>query len=145
MSITRMDHVGIVVDDLAAAIAFFRALGMELTAEWTAEGAWVGRVIGLEDVRSRVAMLQTPDGHGKVELSSFDSPPSPAGPGGEPSNTPGIRHLTFAVDDLHATLDRLREHGVELVGTIERYEDVFELCYVRGPQGIIVELAQQLG
>jgi catechol 2,3-dioxygenase-like lactoylglutathione lyase family enzyme len=144
MSIRRMDHVGIVVDDLASATAFFVALGMQATGDGTVEGDWVGRVIGLDGVRARIAMLRTPDGSARLELVSFDTPLSPAG-GGEASNVPGIRHLCFNVDDLEATLDRLRGHGAELVGTIERYRDRFVLCYVRGPQGIIVELAQDIG
>ena len=142
----RMDHVGINVDDLPAAVAFFTTLGLEVQGEASVEGAWVDRVIGLDGVRSDIVMLRTPDGQSHLELVKFHAP-SPAGPDDHqhaPSNTPGIRHLTFRVDDLHAVLDNLRPHGAELVGTIEQYEDIFLLCYVRGPQGIIIELAQEL-
>jgi len=134
-----MDHVGVVVEDLAAAIDFFVELGLELQGEWSAEGGWVDRVIGLEGVRADCAMLQTPDGHARIELSKFHSPPAEGGDGHAPSNAPGIRHLTFAVDDLDAAVD-----GLELVGEVENYEDVYKLCYVRGPEGIIVELAEKL-
>ena len=135
-----MDHVGVVVEDLAAAIDFFVELGLELQGEWSAEGGWVDRVIGLEGVRADCAMLQTPDGHARVELSKFHSPPAEGGDGHAPSNAPGIRHLTFAVDDLDAAVE-----GRELVGEVENYEDIYKLCYVRGPEGIIVELAEELG
>jgi catechol 2,3-dioxygenase-like lactoylglutathione lyase family enzyme len=140
-----MDHVGIVVADLGAAVDFFVALGLELEGEASVEGAWVDRVIGLDGVRSEIAMLATPDGHGKVELSRFRSPPGPGGGPAAPSNASGIRHITFQVDDLDATLARLEPHGAELVGTVETYADVYRLCYVRGPEGIIIELAERLG
>lgn len=144
MAIKRMDHVGVVVDDLAAAIAFFVALGLELVGEGVVDGDLPGRVIGLDGVRSHIAMLKTPDGASCIELSCFDTPASPPGRGAEPSNVPGLRHLCFNVDDLAATVERLRVHGAELVGSIERYEDSYELCYLRGPDDIIVELAQDL-
>jgi catechol 2,3-dioxygenase-like lactoylglutathione lyase family enzyme len=140
-----MDHVGIVVADLGAAVDFFVALGLELEGEASVEGAWVDRVIGLDGVRSEIAMLATPDGHSKVELSQFRSPPGPGGGPAAPTNAPGIRHITFQVDDLDATLARLEPHGAELVGTVETYADVYRLCYVRGPEGIIIELAERLG
>ena len=144
---TNGHHVGINVDDLPAAIAFFTALGLELQGEASVEGAWVDRVIGIDSVRSDIAMLQTPDGQSHIELVKFHSPLREGQDDDQraPANTPGIRHLTFRVDDLHAVLDSLRPHGAELVGTIEQYEDIFLLCYVRGPQGIIIELAQELG
>jgi len=145
MTIERMDHVGIVVDDLAAATAFFVALGLELQGEQSVEGDWVDRVVGLEGVRSDIAMLATPDGHGRVELAKFHAPPSPNGNPGASANTLGIRHLTFAVDDLDGVLATLQAHGAELVGGLERYEDIYRLCYVRGPDGIIVELAERIG
>jgi catechol 2,3-dioxygenase-like lactoylglutathione lyase family enzyme len=145
MAIQRMDHVGIVVDDLAAATAFFVALGLTPQGAGSVEGGWVDRVVGLEGVRAEIAMLETPDGHGRVELAKFHAPPSPAGDRHAPSNAPGIRHLTFAVDDLDAALASLQPHGAELVGEVERYEDTYRLCYVRGPEGIIVELAQRIG
>jgi catechol 2,3-dioxygenase-like lactoylglutathione lyase family enzyme len=144
MSINRMDHVGVIVEDLTAATDFFVELGLQVIGDGSAEGDWVGRIIGLEDVRARIVMLKTPDGKSRIELASFDTPPSPAGEAGEASNVPGIRHLCFNVDDIEATVDRLRGHGAEFVGTIERYKDTYLLCYVRGPQGIIVELAQDL-
>ncbi|HYY22725.1 MAG TPA: VOC family protein [Thermoleophilaceae bacterium] len=144
MTIQRMDHVGIVVDDLAAATAFFVELGLELQAEWPAEGGWVDRIVGLEGVRTENAMLATPDGHGRLELSKFHAPPAPGGDRQAPANTPGIRHLTFAVDDIDAVVARLRARGAELVGEMERYEDSYRLCYVRGPEGILVELAERI-
>jgi catechol 2,3-dioxygenase-like lactoylglutathione lyase family enzyme len=145
MTIERMDHVGVVVDDLAAAIAFFGALGLELQSRAEVEGEWVGRVIGLEDVRAELAMMETPDGHGRLELVKFQTPSGPEGDRHAPANAPGIRHLTFAVDDLDVVLAGLKDHGAELVGEIEDYEDIYRLCYIRGPEGIIVELAQRIG
>jgi catechol 2,3-dioxygenase-like lactoylglutathione lyase family enzyme len=144
MTVRRMDHVGIVVDDLAAATAFFVALGLELQGEGSVEGDWVDRVVGLEGVRSDIAMLETPDGRSRIELSQFRSPPAPDGDPESPPNALGIRHVTFEVDDVDATLSALRPHGAELVGTVENYEDIYKLCYVRGPAGIIVELAEAL-
>src|SRR4051794_12920454 len=141
MTIQRMDHVGIVVDDLAAATAFFVELGLELQNEASVEGGWVDRVVGLEGVRAEVAMLETPDGHGRVELAKFHAPTSPDGDRRAPANVLGIRHLTFAVDDIDAAIAGLRAHGSELVGEVERYKDIYRLCYVRGPEGIIIELA----
>ena len=145
MTVQRLDHVGIVVNDLAAAKTFFTELGLELQGEGKVEGAWVDRVVGLAGVRSEIVMMQTPDGHGRVELAKFDAPPGPNGDGHEPANAPGIRHITFAVDDLDATLVRLRSQGAALVGEVERCEDIYRLCYVRGPEGIIVELAERIG
>ncbi len=156
MTIQRMDHVGIVVDDLAAATAFFLELGLELRGETPVEGDWVDRVVGLEGVRAQIAMLQTPDGHGRVELAKFHSPsnqgdnrghapPSPGGDRHAPANTPGIRHITFAVDDIDDVIARLQARGAELVGEVERYENIYRLCYIRGPEGIIVELAERIG
>jgi catechol 2,3-dioxygenase-like lactoylglutathione lyase family enzyme len=142
MTIQRMEHVGIVVDDLAAATAFFVELGLELQGEASVEGGWVDRTIGLEGVRAQIAMMQTPDGSGRVELSKFHSPSSRRGDQHAPSNTLGIRHLSFSVDDIDDVLARL---GAELVGEVERYKDIYRLCYVRGPEGIIVELAQRIG
>jgi len=144
MAIQRMDHVGIVVDDLPAAIEFFVELGLELRGEGPVEGGWVDRVVGLDGVRADIAMLQIPDGHGRVELAKFHSPPSPPGDRHAPANTPGIRHLTFAVEDIEAVVARLRARGAELVGELERYRDIYRLCYVRGPEGIIVELAERI-
>jgi catechol 2,3-dioxygenase-like lactoylglutathione lyase family enzyme len=140
-----MDHVGIVVDDLAAATAFFVELGLELQGESPVQGGWVDRVVGLEGVQADIAMLQTPDGHGRIELAKFHAPPSPGGDRHAPANTPGIRHITFAVDDIDDVLARLQARGAELVGEVERYENIYRLCYIRGPEGIIVELAERIG
>jgi catechol 2,3-dioxygenase-like lactoylglutathione lyase family enzyme len=145
VAIERMDHVGIVVDDLAAATAFFVELGLELQGGGPVEGAWVDRVVGLDGVRAEIAMLQTPDGHGRVELAKFHAPSGAGGDRQAPANAPGIRHLTFAVDDIDAVVAGLQARGTELVGEVERYEDIYRLCYVRGPEGIIVELAQRIG
>jgi catechol 2,3-dioxygenase-like lactoylglutathione lyase family enzyme len=140
-----MEHVGIVVDDLAAATAFFVELGLELQGEWSVEGGWVDRIVGLEGVRTDSAMLETPDGHGRLELVKFQAPSGRGGDRHAPANTPGIRHLAFAVDDIDAAVARARARGAELVGEVERYEDIYRLCYVRGPEGIIVELAEEIG
>jgi len=145
MTIQRMDHVGIVVDDLAAATEFFVELGLELQGEASVEGRSVDRVVGLEGVRAEIAMMQTPDGHGRVELAKFHSPSSQGDNRHAPANTPGIRHITFAVEDIDAVVAGLRARGAELVGELERYEDSYRLCYVRGPEGIIVELAERIG
>jgi catechol 2,3-dioxygenase-like lactoylglutathione lyase family enzyme len=145
MTIQRMDHVGVVVDDLAAATEFFVELGLELKGEATVEGRSVDRVVGLEGVRGEIAMLQTPDGHGRVELTKFHGPPANGGNRHAPANTPGIRHLAFEVEDIDAVVATLRARGVELVGELERYGDSYRLCYVRGPEGIIVELAEKIG
>jgi catechol 2,3-dioxygenase-like lactoylglutathione lyase family enzyme len=144
MTIQRMDHVGIVVEDLADAVAFFVELGLELRGEAPVEGGWVDRVVGLEGVRVQVAMLQTPDGHGRIELAKFHAPSARGGEEHAPANTPGIRHVAFAVEDIDVVVAGLRARGAELVGEVERYEDSYRLCYVRGPEGIIVELAEQL-
>lgn len=140
-----MDHVGIVVDDLADAAAFFVELGLEVQGETPVGGDWVDRVIGLDGVRAQIVMLETPDGHGRVELARFHSPSAEVRSQRTAANAPGIRHLAFLVEDLDAVLDGLRAHGAELVGKVERYEDRYRLCYVRGPAGIIVELAQEIG
>jgi len=145
MAIQRMDHVGIVVDDLADAVAFFVELGLELEGEAPVEGDWVDRIVGLEGVRAQIAMLQTPDGHGRIELAKFHAPSTDGGDSRAPANAPGIRHVTFAVDDIDAVLARLRARAAELVGELGRYEDSYRLCYVRGPEGIIVELAERIG
>ena len=146
MTLQRMDNVLIVVEDLEAAKAFFAELGMELVAETTVEGPWAGRVIGLDDVRADIAMMQTPDGHGRVELSRFHTPPAVrAEPESAPSNALGIRRIMFAVDDLDDVVARLRgSHGAEFVGEIAQYEDIYRLCFLRGPEGIIIGLAEQL-
>src|SRR5437762_5949475 len=145
MGIQRMDHIGIVVDDLAAATEFFVQLGLEPTGSGSVEGDWAGRIIGLEGVRSEIVFLRTPDGHAQLELSKFHSPPSQGGDGGQPANTRGIRHISFVVDDIDAVVAGLRARAVQLVGEVVQYEDAYRLCYVRGPEGMLVELAQELG
>jgi catechol 2,3-dioxygenase-like lactoylglutathione lyase family enzyme len=145
MTIERMDHVGIVVDDLADAVAFFVELGLELHGEAPVEGDWVDRIVGLEGVRAQIVMLQTPDGRGRLELTKFHTPSSDRGSQPAPANAVGIRHVAFAVDDIDAVLARLRTRGAELVGELGRYEDRYRLGYVRGPGGIIIELAERLG
>ncbi len=140
-----MDHVSIVVADLAAAIEFFEALGLELDGEGSVEGSEVDRIVGVEGVRSDLAFVQTPDGHGRIELVKFNSPPLQGGDPEAPVNTPGLSHLCFAVDDLDATLARLRAKGAELVGEVVSYGNSYKLCYVRGPEGVIVELAEKIG
>jgi catechol 2,3-dioxygenase-like lactoylglutathione lyase family enzyme len=145
MTLLRMDNVLIVVDDLQAAIAFFAELGMELEGQTTVEGEWVDRIVGLDGVRSDIATMRTPDGHGRVELDKFHTPAAVrAGPENAPVNTLGIGRIMFAVDDIDAVLARLLTHGAELVGEVVRYEDQYRLCYVRGPEGIIVALAEPL-
>jgi catechol 2,3-dioxygenase-like lactoylglutathione lyase family enzyme len=146
MTLKRMDNVLIVVDDLEAAIAFFVELGMELEGQMTVEGPSVDRVIGLEGSRSDIAMMRTPDGHGRIELDKFHSPPAiSVEPRNAPVNTMGIRRIMFAVDDIEEILSRLRTHGAELVGEVVKYEDSYRLCYVRGPDGIMIALAEELG
>ncbi|UBU12290.1 VOC family protein [Nonomuraea gerenzanensis] len=145
MTIQRMDNVLIVVENLDAVIAFFVELGMELEGKGPVEGRWVERIIGIDDVRQDVAMLRTPDGHGRVELAKFHTPEAvSAGPAQAPVNTLGIRRIMFAVDDVEGTVARLCAHGAELVGEVARFGDSYLLCYLRGPEGIIVGLAEQL-
>src|SRR5258706_6748707 len=139
----RMDNVLIVVDDLEAAKAFFAELGMELEGETTVEGRWVDKVVGLKGVRSDIALMRTPDGHSRVELSKFHTPPAVrAEPANAPSNTLGLRRIMFTVEDIDDVLARLRSHGAELVGEIAQYEDIYRLCFLRGPEGIIIGLAE---
>ena len=145
VTVQRMDHVGVVVDDLAGATEFFVALGLELQGDGAVEGSWVDRVVGLEGVQVDFAMMQTPDGHGRLELIKFQSPSTQDDTQHAPANTLGIRHLAFVVEDIDAVVARLRARGAELVGELERYEDIYRLCYVRGPEGIIIELAERIG
>ncbi|MDG4800906.1 VOC family protein [Micromonospora sp. WMMD980] len=145
MTIHRMDNVGIVVDDLDAAVAFFTALGMELEGRMPIEGDWAGRVVGLSDMRSEIAMMRIPDAPGRLELATYHAPTSiTPEPAVTPANTLGLHRVMFAVDDIEATLARLRPLGGELVGEVTRFEDSFLLCYLRGPSGIILALAEQL-
>src|SRR2546429_474451 len=146
MTIQRMDNVLIVVDDLEAAKAFFAELGLELEGETTVEGDWAGRVIGLDDVRADITMMRTPDGHSRLELTKFHTPPAVrAEPENAPANALGIRRIMFAVDDIDDAVARLRSHGAELLDEIAQYEDAYRLCFLRGPEGIIIGLAEQLG
>ena len=144
MTILRMDNVGVVVDDLEAAVAFFVELGLELDGEATVEGPWVDRVVGLDDVRADIAMVRTPDGNGRLELTKFHTPMAVNAEPNAPANTLGIRRIMFAVEDIEDVLARLHAHGAELIGELARYEDSYRLCYVRGPGGMIVALAEPL-
>jgi catechol 2,3-dioxygenase-like lactoylglutathione lyase family enzyme len=144
MAIKRMDNVGIVVEDLGAVVDFFRELGLELEGQGTIEGEWAGRVTGLGDQHVEVAMMRTPDGHSRLELSRFLRPPVVADHRKAPVNALGYLRVMFAVDDLNELLERLRKHGAELVGEVVNYQDVYRLCYIRGPEGLLIGLAQQL-
>lgn len=146
MAIQRMDNVGIVVEDLEAAIAFFVELGMELEGKAQIEGPWADRTVGLDGVRSDIAMMRTPDGHGRLELAKYHAPAAVgAEPASPPPNTLGLHRVMFAVEDIDDVVARLRTHGAELLGDVARYEDSYRLCYLRGPGGIILALAEQLG
>src|SRR5437870_10747495 len=145
MTVLRMDNVGIVVEDLPATIAFFRELGLELEGQAMVEGEWAGRVTGLRDQRVEIAMMRTPDGHGRLELSRFLAPPVVADHRNAPVNALGYLRVMFAVDDIDDALARLRKHGAELVGEVVQYENVYRLCYIRGPEGVLIGLAQQIG
>ena len=140
-----MDNVGIVVDDLPATIEFFRELGLELEGQTTVEGEWAGRVTGLGDQEVEIAMMRTPDGHSRLELSRFVTPTVVADHRDDPVNSLGYLRVMFAVDDLDDTLARLDKRGAELVGEVVQYEDVYRLCYIRGPGGLLVGLAEQIG
>jgi catechol 2,3-dioxygenase-like lactoylglutathione lyase family enzyme len=144
MTVLRLEHIGIVVDDLAAATAFFVALGLEVEGEASVEGDLVDRINGLEGVRADIVILRTPDGNAKVELATYRSPSYAGEEGPAPPNASGIRHILFVVDDVEASLAGLRAHGGELVGELVNYENSYSLCYVRGPAGIIVELAEKI-
>jgi catechol 2,3-dioxygenase-like lactoylglutathione lyase family enzyme len=140
-----MDNIGIVVEDLAATIAFFRELGLELEGQGIIEGGWAGRVTGLGDQRVEIAMMRTPDGHSRLELSRFLAPPVVADHRNAPVNALGYLRVMFAVDDLDDTLERVRKHGAELVGEVVQYEDAYRLCYIRGPEDLLIGLAEELG
>jgi catechol 2,3-dioxygenase-like lactoylglutathione lyase family enzyme len=146
MGLKRMDNVGIVVDDLEATIEFFRELGLELEGRSMVEGEWAGRVTGLGDQRVEIAMMRTPDGHSRLELSRFLVPPVIADHRNAPVNALGYLRVMFAVDDVDETLARLGKHGAELVSSeVVQYEDAYRLCYIRGPEGILIGLAEELG
>ena len=145
MTIQRMDNVLIVVDDLEAAKAFFAELGMELEGEARNEGPWVDSTVGLNGVRADITMMRTPDGHGRVELTKFHTPPAVrAEPESAPANALGMRRIMFMVDDVDDVVTRLSRHGAELVGEIAQYEEIYRLCFLRGPEGIIIGLSEQL-
>ena len=145
MAVKRMDNVGIVVEDLEATIAFFRELGLEFEGRATIEGEWAGRVTGLGDQRVEIAMMRTPDGHSRLELSRFLAPAVVADHRNAPVNALGYLRVMFTVDDIDDTLERLRKRGAQLVGEVVRYQDVYRLCYIRGPEGHLIGLAQELG
>jgi len=145
MAVRRMDNMGIVVEDLDAAIGFFRALGLECEGRGMVEGAWAGRVTGLGDQQVEIAMMRTPDGHGRLELCRFLRPAVVADHRSAPVNALGYLRVMFAVDDIDDTLARLRDRGASLVGDVVRYEDSYRLCYIRGPEGLLIGLAQELG
>ena len=144
MAIKRMDNMGIVVDDLDATVEFFRELGLELEGRATIEGEWAGQVTGLGDQHVEVAMMRTPDGHSRLELSRFVRPIVVADHRNAPVNALGYLRVMFAVDDLDKTLDKLRNHGAQLVGDVVQYQDVYRLCYIRGPGGLLIGLAEEL-
>ncbi len=146
MALKRMDNMGIVVDDLEGTIEFFRELGLELEGRATVEGEWAGRVTGLGDQRVEIAMMRTPDGHGRLELSRFLEPPVVADHRNAPVNALGYLRVMFAVDDLDETLSRLSKRGAQLVSSeVVQYEDAYRLCYIRGPDGLLIGLAEELG
>ncbi|SFP38828.1 Catechol 2,3-dioxygenase [Mesorhizobium sp. NFR06] len=145
MALKRMDNVGIVVEDLAGAIDFFRELGLELEGRATIDGEWAGRVTGLGDQHVEIAMMRTPDGHSRLELSRFLAPPVVADHRNAPVNALGYLRVMFTVDDIDQTLERLRRLGARLVGEVVRYKDAYRLCYIRGPEGLLIGLAQELG
>jgi catechol 2,3-dioxygenase-like lactoylglutathione lyase family enzyme len=145
MTIQRMDNVGIVFEDLKAAIAFFLELGLELEGEMPVEGRWADRVVGLDGIRVDIAMMRTPDGHSRLELMQFQRPTAISSePKNAPANTLGIRRIMFAVDDIDDVVARMLAHGAQLMGEVTQYEDLYRLCYLRGPEGIIIALAEKL-
>ncbi|MER6976494.1 VOC family protein [Streptomyces carpinensis] len=145
MTLQRMDNVGIVVEDLDAAVAFFTELGMEVEGKAQIEGLFADQAVGLDGVRSDIAMMRTPDGHGKLELAQYHTPAAIGdGPHNPPPNTLGLHRVMFAVDDIDDTIARLRPHGAELIGEVAQYKDIYRLCYLRGPSGIILALAEQI-
>ncbi|WP_410656495.1 VOC family protein [Amycolatopsis sp. lyj-112] len=144
MTVLRLEQIGIVVRDLTAAKVFFIELGLELEGEATVGGGAVDRINGIEGVQADIAVMRTPDGHGKVELIKWQTPSALDGDQRTPPNTPGLRHIMFSVDDIEDVLGRLRPHGAELVGELVRYEDSYRLAYIRGPEGIIIELAEKI-
>lgn len=145
MKVRRIDHVSIIVNDLPVAKEFFLAFGLGLLGEQDVEGEWVDRVVGLHGVRSSIVMLGTPEGGSNIELVKFHTPPAEAGSPDAPANALGIRHIAFVVEDIEAVVAKLQKHGAELVNAIQNYQDVYKLCYIRGPEGVILELAEEIG
>jgi len=145
MTVKRMDNVGIVVESLDPAISFFAELGLELEGRTTIEGDWAGRVTGLRDQRVEIAMMRTPDGHSRIELSRFLTPPAVADHRNAPVNALGYLRVMFTVEDIEDTLARLHKHGAQLAGELVQYEDAYRLCYIRGPEGLLIGLAQEIG
>ena len=145
MTVKRMDNVGIVVEDIDAAIAFFIELGLELEGRAPIEGDWANSVTGLQDMRVEIAMMRTPDGHGRLEISRFLAPPVVADHRSAPVNALGYLRVMFTVEDIDDTLARLSQLGAALVGEVAQYEEMYRLCYIRGPEGILIGLAQELG
>lgn len=144
-SLLRMDNVSIIVNDLKAAVEFFSVLGLEVEGSTTVEGQWVDRILGLDNVRSEIVMMRTPDGHSRLELTRFLKPGAIISGSGNPVNATGISRIMFAVTDIDETIARLQEHGASLIGEVVQFEDMYRLCYMRGPEGIIIALAEQLG
>lgn len=145
MTVRKIDHIGITVANLDATIDFFQTCGLTLLGTGEVEGDWVGRIIGLDNVHSKIAMLGTPEGTANIELSEFITPPVEANPGYTPVNVPGLRHFSFLVNDIETLIGQIEAKGYSLVGKLEQYENAYKLCYVRGPENIIVELAEELG
>jgi len=143
--VRRLEHVGVIVNDLEAATEFFLDLGLEREGATSVQGEWVDNIVGLKDVRADVVVVRTPDGSGKLELAKFHTPADDQGPHAAAANRLGIRHILFLVDDLQGIVDKLRGNGFNTVGKVQDYEDLFRLCYIRGPEGIIVELAEEIG
>jgi catechol 2,3-dioxygenase-like lactoylglutathione lyase family enzyme len=145
MAVVRMDNVAIVVQDLDAGIAFFADLGLELEGRQVIKGIWADRTVGLDGIRSEIAVLRTPDGNGRVELAQYYAPVAEMPAQAPAANTVGLHRIMFAVDDIDATIERLRPHGAEVMGEVAQFEQMYRLCYLRGPDGIIVALAEQIG
>jgi catechol 2,3-dioxygenase-like lactoylglutathione lyase family enzyme len=145
MTIKRMDNVGVVVESLDTAVSFFTELGLELEGRATIQGEWAGRVTGLRDQHVEIAMMRTPDGHGRLELSRFVTPPVVADHRNAPVNALGYLRVMFTVEDIDETLARLRKRGAQIVGEVVQYKDLYRLCYIRGPEGLLIGLAQELG
>lgn len=145
MTVYRMDHAGLVVEDLEAAVSFFVELGLEIVGRASIDGGWADELLALDDVRATIVMVRTPDGHSQIELSTFQNPTAVNPAPDPPANIPGIPRLTFVLDSIDDVTERLKPHGAELVGAMTQYEDVCRYCYVRGPAGVIIGLVEELG